>query len=65
MWVIASLRERLLQALALAEECELAEFGMIHEYRFHPVERSLSDFVKLCEAKEEATGQPCLIRAAW
>ena len=59
------LRERLPEMLRRAKERELIIDGRLDEERCGAVERSFTDFVELCEAKEQETGQPCLFRAAW
>ncbi len=62
----ATLRERLPRALDAATERERLIY---HHGRLHPdtctTRRSLRAFVDLCERHEQATGEPCRIRASY
>ena len=62
----AVLRQRLPKVLALARARQLLiykEGPKSDDTR--DVVKSFRDFVDLCEAKERATGTPCIIRASW
>lgn len=59
------LRERLPQALAVAEERERTVYAETDPAAIADVKRSFIDFVELAEAKERATGEPCTVRASY
>jgi 4-aminobutyrate aminotransferase-like enzyme len=59
------LRERLPEALRLAEERERTVYGVKHREEMEPVLQSFRDFVALCERKEKETGSPVMIEASW
>lgn len=61
----ATLRERLPHTLALVEERERAVYHESDEQEIAAVKRSFADFVELCAAKEQATGEPVTIIASY
>ena len=61
----AVLRERLPETLALVEERERTIYENDDEQSIAEVKQSFTDFVALCERKEQETGQPLTIIASF
>jgi hypothetical protein len=61
----AMLRERLPKTLELVEERERELYGQPDLAEISKVKKSFSDFVALCERKEEETGEPVSIVASY
>ena len=61
----AVLRERLPKTLALVEERERTIYDNDDEQYIAEVTQSFTDFVRLCERKEQETGEPVTIIASF
>jgi hypothetical protein len=60
------LRERLPEALRVARTRQLLVYGRgANAPETRTIEKSLRDFVALCERKEQETGVPCRIVASY
>ena|SRR5579862_4706688 len=59
------LRARLPETLHLAEERERLVYEETDEHEIELVRQSFRDFVALCEAKEQETGEPVSIIASY
>jgi hypothetical protein len=59
------LRRRLPEALRLVEERERQVYEETDEHEIELIRQSFRDFVALCEAKEEETGEPVTIVASY
>jgi len=61
----ALLRQRLTEALAVAEQREKTVYGETDPLEIKRVLNSFRNFVELCERKEAETGEPCSIIASY
>jgi hypothetical protein len=61
----AVLRERLPEALRLAEERQHIVYGATTAEEIEPTLQSYRDFVELCERVERETGAPVTVVASW
>lgn len=61
----AVLRERLPRTLALVEERERTLYGKTDEEEIAHIKQSYTDFVALCEQKEQETGEPVTVIASY
>lgn len=59
------LRERLPETLRLSAERQRQLYGLSKPEDIEPFLQSFRDFVALCEAKEEETGEPVVIMASY
>ena len=60
-----TLRKRLPKALKIAEKRENKVYECTDKKMIKEIQKSITDFVELCEEKEKKTGKPCTIIASY